>query len=75
MNLIYGTRYNILKKDFESLLSSLKSAGADLFFVSKSAPGADKLEHIFTSLDRHYEVGLEFIEKGSKNHVPVVIIL
>jgi hypothetical protein len=75
MNLIYGTRYNILKKDFESLLKSMKDAGAELFFVSKSAPSTQTLDILFKSLDGRYKIGREFVSKGSKDHVPKVLNL
>jgi hypothetical protein len=58
---IFGGRLNKIKQDFEKLLSSLKNAGADLIFVSKSSEDLDQ-----ESSDKDYSQGMMFISKIRK---------
>lgn len=65
---IFGCRFNIIKKEFESLLSSLKFAGADLVFVSKQNHIDISQDVRFSWLNEEYQQGLKFVEILTKNN-------
>jgi hypothetical protein len=72
-HVIFGCRFNLIKKDFESLLSSLKSAGAELIFVSKKNYSDNMEDVCFEYFDETYKRGLEFVKfiENGKSSVEV----
>lgn len=71
-NLIYGTRFNIIKKDFENILEMMKSAGAELFFVSKSAQSTQESQKVIKKFNKRSKSGLKFLSTNSNDCVPKV---
>lgn len=67
-DVIFGCRFNVIKKDFESLLSSLKSAGAELIFVSKKNHCDISRDVRFDIFNHDYSNGLEFVKILSKGN-------
>lgn len=60
--MIFGCRFNIIKKEFESLLSQLKSAGAELIFVSKKNNSDESADVQRDKFDSDYEHGLKYVK-------------
>lgn len=62
----FGCRYKEVKRDFETLLEKLKSAGAELIFVSKESQLKNFEDVRFKKHDGEYERGLAFIKSLNK---------
>lgn len=62
-DVVFGCRFNRIKEDFESLLATLKNAGAELLFTSKKS-FIDKDEQIkFDLFNEDYSSGMTFLKE------------
>lgn len=70
-SLRFGYRFNKIQESFESILSSLKSAGAELIFVSKSPPATEHNKSRLIKLQRNVNGGMKLL-KGLESGVSII---
>ena len=72
---IFGCRFNVVKDEFEMLLASLRSAGAELIFVSKKSLPSLQKDDMLDQFKRRYDKGLELIEIMKNKRLVKEVIL